>query len=149
MRGGTVESLFVTPGSVINISGGTVNSLIALDRSVTNISGGVIDEGLDAESGSEVNLFGTEFLIDVVPLEGLLLGVPMVVADRDMGVPGRLALSGTLADGTPFDFTLDGDFRRFQDDFFSPNATLTVTLVPEPAAFSLSLFVLTAARRRC
>ena len=78
-------------------------------------------DGFDAESGSMVNLMGTEFLIDGVPLDSLVAGEAFTINDRDV------TLSGLLADGTPFSFELNSTVS-FGEDFFAPDATLTVTL---------------------
>ena len=74
-----------------------------------------------AFGGSVVNLLGTEFLIDGVPLDSLVAGEAFTINDRDV------TLSGLLADGTPFDFDLNGT-NTFVEDFFDPDSTLTVTL---------------------
>ncbi|QEG36773.1 hypothetical protein [Bythopirellula goksoeyrii] len=44
-------------------------------------------------------------------------------------------LSGTLADGTPFDFLLSSN-RLDLDDYFDPNAMVTLTLVDSTADFN-------------
>ena len=53
-------------------------------------------------------------------MDNLQVGQPFVVADRDV------TLTGVLADGEPFSFNLTSTFSP--NDFFSPDATLTVTL---------------------
>ena len=53
-----------------------------------------------------------------------------MIGDRDV------TLSGLLSDGTPFNFDLNSTDIRGKD-FFDPHATLTVTLVPEPATLQL------------
>ena len=75
----------------------------------------------DAESGSIVNLLGSEFLLDGVLLENLVVGEAFTITERDV------SLSGVLADGTPFDFDLNRTDTIF-GDFFAPGSTLTVTL---------------------
>ena len=85
----------------------------------------------------------------------LLLNEAFTILDRD----DDLILSGLLADGTPFSFNLrTGDLTDpafdFGDDFFDPDATLTVTLVsvvPEPSSLvllGLSGLVLLGRRRK-
>jgi hypothetical protein len=140
ISGGSVGNRFdADAGSVVNISGGTVGSFFSAGtESVINISGGAIDDHLNASSGSEVNitggtfgdsirvtggevnLFGSEFQIDGAVLDTLLPGETFTIADRD------ITLSGVLADGTPFSFDLIG--QSLSDNFFSPTATLTVTI---------------------
>jgi len=69
-----------------------------------------------------VNLSGTEFYIDGAPLDDLVFNAPFTLMDRDV------TLSGLLADGSSFLFDLNSNFV-VNEDFFSPDATLTLTLV--------------------
>ena len=69
-----------------------------------------------------MNLRGSEFTIDGTPLNYLKPRRPFTITDRDV------TLRGTLAGGQRFRFDLNA-VRVNDDDFFSPNATLTVTLV--------------------
>ena len=61
-----------------------------------------------------INLFGTDFVLNGVPLVG-----SMTIDDRDV------ILSGLLADGSAFSFDLNSTFT-LDEDFFSPYATLTL-----------------------
>ena len=146
ISGGTVGDFFDAGiGSVVNISGGTVgNFFTANSGSEVNISGGTVGNDFFAIFGSEVNIFGSEFFIDGVELETLLLGEAFTITDRDV------TLSGLLADGEQFGFELGS--ADSLDDFFSSEATLTVTLtVPEPsspALISLAVVMGLARRRR-
>ena len=74
----------------------------------------------------QVNLRGSEFSIDGMPVSNLQSGQTVTITERDM------TLSGVLSDGEPFSVDLrtdsDGFFIGLFDDFFSPYATLTVTL---------------------
>ena len=128
ISGGSVgDFLFAEPDSEINISGGTVGSgnsagvmFVAFGDSQVNISGGTIASFFSAEANSSVNITGTEFFVDGNPMVNLQVGQPFVVADRGV------TLTGVLADGEPFSFNLMSTFSP--TDFFSPAATLTVTL---------------------
>ncbi len=83
------------PGSEINISGGTIGRGIeARFGSVVNISGGTMSNGFKAKSGSEVKLFGGEFLLNGV-----------VVASSSLTLTNSDVLTGTLEDGSPFIFS--------------------------------------------
>jgi len=148
INGGTVDSFAAHPGSVVNISGGNVapfslansgsvvnisggnvgNLFIANTGSEVNISGGAVPFGFRALIGSEFNLFGSDFAIDGVPIDGLTNdGDTLTIVDRGV------FLSGVLADGSAFGFQLVV-FGFFEDGFFDPEATVTVTLgspVPE------------------
>ena len=128
------------------MTGGTVfGNVDAWNGSAVNISGGSVADGhgpsgrpnrLHAHGDSEVNLFGREFMLDGTDITTRLNpNDPFVIDGRDV------IFSGLLADGSPFSFDLEN---------FSPNATLTVTLVPEPAAFLLTMIsvALLLGRRR-
>ena len=120
VSGGNVGSSFTaSAGSVVNISGGTVGIFFnALTDSVVNISGGEIDPAFQINSGSEVNLFGTEFFLDGVAVD-FVDGESITILDRDVKI------TGTLLDGTSFEFDLSGvDFGFLS--FFSSEATLTL-----------------------
>ena len=129
ISGGSVGAFSSTGGlgSVFNISGGSVGDFfLAFPDSVLNISGGTIGT-LEAAESSRVNLFGSDFILDGVPLDdSLAINNAFTIVDRDV------TLSGLLEDGSAFSFDLNsvpvGDF--FSDnDLFHSDATLTVTLV--------------------
>ena len=139
ISGGSVGNGFeANTGSEVNISGGTIGLIFdAEPGSVVNISGGMFNTILpdfDAQAGSEINLFGGEFFLDGVFLDSsLTLGQPFTIFDRDV------TLSGRLADGFAFSFDLNST-DNLTEDFFDPDATLTVTfvgVVPEPGSLGL------------
>ncbi len=133
ISGGTVGDAFrALNGSTINISGGIVGDNFNSHRdSTVNLSGGTVGNNFFALDGSFVNLIGLSFILDGVDLTpGLLPTDSILVTDRDV------ILEGILADGSPFSFDLNSAILSF-GDFFDPNATLTITLVPEPWTFSL------------
>ena len=147
ISGGSVQSLFnvfgvlnvsagsvggnfhASPGSVVNITGGSFGSgFLTLAESVVNISGGTfggfLGTGFSINSGAELNLFGSNFAIDGVPLDdSLTMGQAFTIEERDV------TLSGVLVDGSPFSFDLMSVDVLFED-FFEPDATVTVTLGP-------------------
>jgi hypothetical protein len=119
----------------VNISGGSVGAdFTASGVSVINISGGSIGASFGAESSSKINLFGTKFLLGSSDITStLVLNTPTTITQRN------ILLSGFLADGSPFDFDLRSTTSLTQD-YFSPSAVLTVTLViPEPNSILLLL----------
>ena len=125
ISGGVVGNNFdASSGSVVNISRGVVGDLFdAESGSVVNISGGEIGERFDLFSGGEVNLFVTEYQIDGVPQNVAATGDAITITDRDV------TLSGRLVDNTPFSFDLNSVDTVLSTAFFSPDGTLTVTLV--------------------
>lgn len=125
ITGGYNESIGGVAGQTtqLNVSdGGNVGfSFEANSGSEVNISGGTVGDFFDANSGSEVNILGSAFSINGEPLNMLQAGQPFTITGRDV------TLSGVLADGEPFSFDLNSTPYSDQD-FFSPDATLTVTL---------------------
>ncbi|CAN0379685.1 unnamed protein product, partial [Ectocarpus sp. 4 AP-2014] len=94
--------------------------------STVNISGGAIGYGFEANPDSTVNLVGTEFTLHEALVE-LTPGVPTLILDRDT------VLTGRFVDGTSFNSSV---FRISLENSFSPDATLTLTLVPEPGDYN-------------
>lgn len=135
--GGELGENFAVVDAVLNLEGGVLGAGAEIVSSELNIRGGTVGNSLRAISGSEVNLFGSDFRLNGVPIEGLVEGEPFNIEDRNF------ALTGLLADGTPF------VHRIFESDFLdnatvARDATLTVTLVgrvPEPSSARLLLAV--------
>ena len=130
---GYVANLIVDPGSVVNIEGG-VNEILTASGGEINIRGGFFTDGFVAGSESEMNFFGTDFLLNGVPLDDLTFGAKSIVLDRGV------FLSGTFADGTAFSFELNSDPNSSSATLVDAGALISVVLVPEPA--SLTLFVI-------
>ena len=126
IRGGVVgDNWDVDEFAVANISGGTIgDGFRIMPDGVVNISGGTLGNFI-AEPDSQMNLFGTEFIVDGVPVVGPV-GVPITVSDRDV------SLLGLLADGSLIAFDLSSTFVSSDDDFFPIDATLTITLTGDP-----------------
>ena len=128
-------------GSVANISGGSFEDA-RVDfgfGSTANISGGTFSD-FDVFFDTDINLIGSGFVLNGQELDSLLsINVAFLIQDRDV------TLSGLFADGTAFSFDLNSNSSfgdTFADaDFFSPNARLSVTLVPaaipEPSSLTL------------
>jgi hypothetical protein len=135
ISGGFVrESLAINNNSSVNISGGTIGGNLTTTSSSgteVNISGGNVEGFFTIRSKVEFNLFGRYFHLDGIALNELQVGNAFTITDRNVN------LSGLLADGTPFSLYLDSTNAAIED-YFSPDATLTVTLVvPEPASIGL------------
>ncbi|MEO0514749.1 MAG: PEP-CTERM sorting domain-containing protein [Planctomycetota bacterium] len=144
-----VSSLFAREGGEVNISGGSLtfnpgqNVLLAGEGGVVNIRGGQLGDGVHAEAGGTLNLFGLSFAINGVLIEELVLDTAFVVSDRDV------ELSGVLENGDSFSFSLNSNRIELGTDYFDEGSTLSVTLVPEPAALPiLALATWFAAFRR-
>ena len=111
--------------SEVNISGGTIDlGFNANSGTVVNISGGTIGDSFHAFDNSEVNLIGSDFALDGAPLDdSLTTNDAFTIVDRDV------TLTGIFTDGSPFSFDLNSADTN-GEEFFSPTATLTVTLFP-------------------
>ena len=181
VTGGDVGGFFqLRNGSTLELVDGTIESFGILGNSSATVTGGaftLVDNNdiLNIFGGnftsfrtfltSSVNLFGTEFAIDDVPISSLSPDVAFEILDRNV------TLSGTLSDGSTFTNFLDsqtdiddldfGPFDSLEDlqsvpgfALSSPDATITVTLVqnvPEPSSFvlfSLASCVFLGRRRR-
>lgn len=144
ISGGEFGEADIFLGSVVNISGGIIGEDWDIDELVTaNISGGIIGDDFTvmprglvnisggsigsfvADTDSQVNLFGTEFLVDGSPVVGLV-GVPITITERDV------TLLGLLADGSLIVFDLNSTSGDPSGFYFDNDATITVTLTGEP-----------------
>lgn len=132
VHGGIIGDHFgVTRGSTANITGGQIGASFGVGSdSLVNIYGGTFGPGFGAGSGSEVNLYVLELLLGGTPID-LLEGVPLTITERD-----GVLLRAILSDGSSFDLTLHPSSVSGQD-WIDTGATLTVTLVPEPAGLAL------------
>ena len=131
-------------GSVLNIISGfliTPRSPSSFDTfdysfrsgSTLNMSGGSLDGTIEASSNSEINLFGTEFSIDGIELDSLVLNETFTLPDRNVTLTGR------FADGLGFNFQLNDtvpDFPR-REDFFASDSRLTLTRVNPVSDFDI------------
>lgn len=113
ISGGTFEEELIADGGTLNITGGNLGDDFEVEEgSVVNLSGGTIGTDVRFEFGSEINLFGTGFMIDGSPVTFPAQNVASEAFDS--------VLSGIFADGTPFSFDFSGD------DLLSSGARLTL-----------------------
>ena len=152
---GTIGSNFdAQDGSIVNISGGELGDAFEVQTGGTvNISGGIFSSDFEARNGGTVNIFGTEFFLDGVLIDNLVLDQADTIFEREDG----LLLSGLFADGTPFDFNLNpNNTAPFNRTLFESGSTLTITRVassiPEPGGgltlATMSILLLGRRRRR-
>ena len=110
-------------GSQVDIAGGSVgDEFDANSRSTVNISGGDIGDRFEAFNGSVINLFGTEFLLDDVPVDGLSSQGDSVLVDEREGQ----TLTVTLRDRRVIDLSLNG--TPGLGDFFANSAIVQLTM---------------------
>jgi len=120
-------------GVEVNVSGGFLAIYNLVETG--NEGGGNVGAGFSALSGSEVNVFGSDFVLDGVPLDdSLTINNAFTILDRDV------TLSGLLADGSAFSFDLNSIFSSVNpSDPFELDATLTVTLVADGLSGDVNL----------
>jgi hypothetical protein len=107
------------------------------------ISGGSFEGEIVAKSGSNVNLMGSNFELDGVPIVGLELGQPYTITERDARLTCR------LADGTSFSFDLNSvveySYSASSGDYCSRSATLHVTRIVDDEPESSNIVFLIVA----
>jgi hypothetical protein len=133
ISGGTINGCGIctftaAAGSVVNVSGGDFTGFLygltasAGTETEFNIYGGSFAPHIDIRANNELHIFGTEFLLNGVAIEGLEYGEPFEITGRDV------MLTGTLADGSPLSFELNS-VSAVGQDHVSAAALLTVTLI--------------------
>ena len=142
LSGGQIDGPSSMQASTLNMTGGTLGPSFdiggddfATVAAVANVSGGELGANLEVFSDGVLNLLGSGFSVNGVPVAITTQGVAQEVMDRGLGT----TLTGTLADGTAFslDLTPGFDSSNPANDGFYAGSTLTVTLVPEPASLAL------------
>jgi hypothetical protein len=119
LSGGSLGDFFdVNPGATLNVSGGSFGARLEIFGNTPEF-----DFGGTAQHPGTVNFIGSGFAIDGVPIDGLVADTPFTVTERE----GQL-LTGTLADGEPFEFHLNATGSTSLEDVLYTNAILTVTL---------------------
>jgi hypothetical protein len=138
-----MREVVVGGGGRVLVRGGSIGQgMILRDGRTLDYSGGVIGDALQVLDGSEVNIRGSHFLIDGLE--------PIWPASRELTLTQRdVALTGVLADGQAFRFDLNS--QPGHGDYFSPEALVTIMLVPEPwtGVAPLLLMLAFARHRRC
>lgn len=129
------EPVVVGRGGRVNLSGGSIGeSMVLYGHRTLDFSGGTIGPGLQALDDSHVNIVGSSFYVNSVEVARPEDGRVVEVADRNV------RLSGLLSDGRSFGFDLHTEPGR--GDFFSPQATVTITFVPEVSALACLMVAL-------
>jgi hypothetical protein len=129
MTGGVVEGLVARAGSKVTIAGGQFG--------VYGEDGMFYPRDIALESGSEVRLEGTDFLLDGQPIAGLEPGRTVTLELGDPQLTGYSHfLSGSLVDGSRFSTRLEpsSDFYYFSNwnyDSFAPIVTVTMLLTAD------------------
>jgi hypothetical protein len=116
--GNLTAGVYVVSG-VVNVSGGTHLDYQQVGG-VTNLSGGTVQTYFDVDGGT-MHIYGSQFTLGGNDITSTLTeDAAFNVSTRDV------TLSGTLADGSPFDMFLDSSFVCNTECF---RGTLTITLV--------------------
>jgi hypothetical protein len=131
IRDGTIGVFDSVGGASIFMTGGSVERTSFFFNSLMEVSGGDLSSDFNAQTGAELHLIGTDFQLNGQPIPGFSPGQSIVVPQRN------IAISGTLLDGNAVNLFLSTDLMSPQ--FFSGNATLRLTLVPETATLFLAI----------
>ena len=135
--GGSVHRVEAIAGSRIVMKSGHVGDVRLSSGTSMLLSGGSAardsGETFDVQLGSELEVFGTEFLLNH------RASVPGLNEPGDtvlFTLRGGSMLTGRLIDGSDFSLQLNEDFS-FGRDRVHPDASLRLTLVPEPTAAAM------------
>jgi hypothetical protein len=111
--------------STLTMTGGVLtNGFTFGEESTWTLSGGVVNGTVEI---STFNILCKTVLVGGAPIAGLIPGVPHLVTQRNV------KLTGVLLDGSPFDFDMNSGPGDSSVDRFPVQATVTVTVVPEPS----------------
>ena len=92
------EPLVVGSGGRVAVSGGSVGHQMVLYAGRTlDFSGGTIGELFQASRGSQVNIVGSQFALDGVPLTAPVGGRTVPIEARNVSLTGRLARGEAFA----------------------------------------------------
>ena len=129
ISGGTIKLLSVEDESTVaNVTGGVISETILLDGTL-NLYGGQVTAVIQAGYDSNLNIFGTSFILDGVDLAPYLTsGSTFAISERDV------TLTGLLLDGSEFSFDLSTEFNG--GSYFFSTANVNITLV-EPGDLDL------------
>lgn len=122
------------PETRVNISGGAIGKAFQISGySTLTMSGGSFGKYRSFGSNSTINLIGTEFFLDGIAVD-LVPGSRTQIDEREA------ILSGMLADGSPIELHLST--TGLEQDYFAADATLTLTLVPEPISIVILAMIM-------
>ncbi|MEO0530928.1 MAG: hypothetical protein AAF266_10200, partial [Planctomycetota bacterium] len=120
------SNLLVRETGNVTISGGVFGDFLGVAGGGTvTLRGGTPGDFFQLNDGSQLDVVGSNFQIDGLPIDGLDdAGDQTIITDRG-GV-----LTGTLLDGSPFDLSLSDVISPF-NEYVHPNATLRLTMALE------------------
>ncbi len=131
ITGGQIAKLRTENGGTINLYDAQIlGDVSAQFAGVINIWGGDIAGEFQVRMGGTINLYVQQLMLDG-ELVDLTLDEPYIITERD-----SILLNAILSDGSLLDITLNA-MPISGEDYFLPQSTLTVTLVPEPASLVL------------
>lgn len=108
------------PNAVVEMEGGSIGPGLRMNfDSELNVRGGMIESPLQATFNAVVNLYVIDASLDGVPLN-VAIGESIEVTEL-----GGEVVSGTLADGSSFSFTLNGPVKM-GFDYFWEEASLNI-----------------------
>jgi hypothetical protein len=142
ISGGDIDDNLTVVGGNMTISGGKIGKFFTAGEKV-RVSGGIFEADFFALESEQVEFIGEQFLLDGEPIPGLTdAGDSVVLTER-----GGQLLTGTFADGSPFDFILNNelvindDLEATRQDAFGDSTILKLTIVPEPGSAVLATMI--------
>jgi hypothetical protein len=167
--GSIAEGLEIHRGGVVNLAGGDIDRVTIRSGGLMTVSGGTIGDHAEVsyytgriamERGSELHVFGSNLTFRGDTIEGLEPGDSVVLdtSDEEALMYGNMNFTGTLLDGSPFDFTV-GLYPWNEPYDWERGGPFTIRLtsvaaelsVPEPTTLLLSaiaIAITTQSRRR-
>lgn len=122
IAGGTLgEDAEIVRTSFAMTGGAIGDGFRAFSGTTLSIGGGQIGDRFHMEGGTSLQLYGTEFYLDGVPVNGLSLGQAIEIQERNT------TLTGTLLDGSDFEIDLYY-WPVATRDYVDQNALVSVTL---------------------
>lgn len=147
--GSVGQGLIAGTGTVIVMNGGELTGTFYLrSGSKMQIYGGQVANSFAIEAGTQVDIYGRQFFLNGQPLAGFdELADTVLLRQRE----GQL-LTAILADGSTFEWRLNGLIANRPGTGISAQARLQVHLVPEPGTAwlcaTVSLIWLLGGRRK-
>ena len=138
VTGGVLPDLYPVDDATITVTGGSLGILRVYANALMSIYGGSNISELSANGYGIIELYGTEFFVNGVPLQD----GDKLTSYTTYGSPSARyfvgQITGTLADGS----NLDNEFLIAGTGGNTDRANIYVHIVPEPTTLSLAVVLL-------
>jgi len=132
--GGMTSNIEMLANSRLSVTAGDIESVLTTDHAVATVSGGMINDFLEADGNSVINVWGGMFMCLFVQDNGHInlfgMDLTAILVDPNyLDFYTQYTLSGQLADGTD----LTGTCLNIENNGV---ASFSLTNVPEPGMFA-------------